>query len=59
LSISIPPGSIVGVIGPNGAGKSTLIKMIAGVEQPIREQSAWEKQSGWLMPTNPDRWMAS
>ncbi|HOE34607.1 MAG: energy-dependent translational throttle protein EttA [Chloroflexi bacterium] len=34
LSISIPPGSIVGVIGPNGAGKSTLIKMIAGVEQP-------------------------
>ena len=34
LSISIPPGSIVGVIGPNGAGKSTLIKMIAGLETP-------------------------
>lgn len=34
LSISIPPGSIVGVIGPNGAGKSTLIKMIAGNVQP-------------------------
>jgi len=34
LSISVPPGSIVGVIGPNGAGKSTLIKMIAGVVAP-------------------------
>ncbi len=34
LSLSVPPGSIVGVIGPNGAGKSTLIKMIAGVEAP-------------------------
>ncbi len=34
LSLSVPPGSIVGVIGPNGAGKSTLIKMIAGIEAP-------------------------
>jgi ATP-binding cassette ChvD family protein len=34
LTISIPPGSIVGVIGPNGAGKTTLLKMIAGQERP-------------------------
>jgi len=34
LTLSIPPGSIVGVIGPNGAGKSTLLNMIAGQEQP-------------------------
>ncbi|MFT3687999.1 energy-dependent translational throttle protein EttA [Paenirhodobacter sp.] len=34
LSLSIPPGAIVGVIGPNGAGKSTLFKMITGQEQP-------------------------
>ena len=34
LTLSIPPGSIVGVIGPNGAGKSTLLKMITGIEQP-------------------------
>lgn len=34
LSLSIPPGSIVGVIGPNGAGKTTLIKMIAGLVSP-------------------------
>jgi ATP-binding cassette ChvD family protein len=34
LSVSVPPGSIVGVIGGNGAGKSSLFKLIAGVEQP-------------------------
>ncbi len=34
LSMTIPPGAIVGVIGPNGAGKSTLFKMIEGVETP-------------------------
>ena len=34
LTISIPPGAIVGVIGPNGAGKSTLFRMITGQETP-------------------------
>jgi len=34
LSLSVPPGSIVGVIGPNGAGKTTLLKLITGQEQP-------------------------
>ena len=34
LSLSLPPGGIVGVIGPNGAGKTTLFKMITGQEQP-------------------------
>jgi sulfate-transporting ATPase len=34
FSLSIPPGSIVGVIGPNGAGKSTLLRMIVGTEKP-------------------------
>ena len=34
LSVSIPPGSIVGIIGPNGAGKTTLLKMITGQETP-------------------------
>lgn len=34
FSVSIPPGSIVGVIGPNGAGKTTLLRLITGQEQP-------------------------
>ncbi|HOF86748.1 MAG TPA: energy-dependent translational throttle protein EttA [Armatimonadota bacterium] len=34
LSLTIPPGSIVGVIGPNGAGKSTLLKLITGAVEP-------------------------
>jgi ATP-binding cassette ChvD family protein len=34
LTVSIPPGSIVGVIGPNGAGKTTLLRMITGTEKP-------------------------
>jgi ATP-binding cassette ChvD family protein len=34
LSLSLPPGGIVGVIGPNGAGKTTLFRMITGQEQP-------------------------
>ena len=36
LSISIPPGAMVGIIGPNGAGKSTLLKMIIGSEKPTK-----------------------
>jgi energy-dependent translational throttle protein EttA len=34
LSLSVPPGAIVGIIGPNGAGKSTFFKMITGLEKP-------------------------
>ena len=34
LSLTVPPGGIVGIIGPNGAGKTTLLKMIVGLETP-------------------------
>ncbi|HEX2011813.1 MAG TPA: energy-dependent translational throttle protein EttA, partial [Roseateles sp.] len=34
LSLSIPPGAIVGIIGPNGAGKSTLFRMLIGKDKP-------------------------
>lgn len=33
LSLSLPPGGIIGVIGPNGAGKSTLFKLLTGQEE--------------------------
>src|SRR5204863_706336 len=34
LTLSLPPGGIVGVVGPNGAGKTTFFRMIVGEEQP-------------------------
>ncbi len=34
LSISVPPGAIVGVIGGNGAGKTTLFELITGAQKP-------------------------
>jgi len=34
VSLSIPPGQLVGVIGPNGSGKSTLMKAILGFIRP-------------------------
>ena len=40
LSITVPPGAIVGIIGPNGAGKSTLFKMITGQEKPDKGEVA-------------------
>lgn len=34
LTLSIPPGCILGIIGPNGAGKTTLLKLITAQELP-------------------------
>ncbi|MDF1661486.1 MAG: energy-dependent translational throttle protein EttA [Planctomycetota bacterium] len=34
LTISIPPGGIVGITGANGLGKTTLMKIIQGFETP-------------------------
>jgi ABC-type branched-subunit amino acid transport system ATPase component len=34
VSLSVAPGSVVGLIGPNGAGKTTLINAITGVVRP-------------------------
>lgn len=31
VSLSVPPGRIVGLLGPNGAGKTTSFRMIAGL----------------------------
>ena len=34
VSLSIEPGSIVGILGPNGSGKTTLIKLLSGALRP-------------------------
>ena len=34
VSLSVPPGEVVGVIGPNGAGKTTLFNVVCGFVRP-------------------------
>jgi energy-dependent translational throttle protein EttA len=34
FTMSVPPGSVIGVIGPNGVGKTTLFRLLTGAEQP-------------------------
>ena len=34
MSISVPPGTIVGLVGPNGAGKTTLFHVVSGLLRP-------------------------
>ena len=44
ISVSVEPGSIVGLIGPNGSGKTTLFNSIVGTH-PI--------DKGCLLYTSP------
>jgi branched-chain amino acid transport system ATP-binding protein len=34
VSVSVPPGTIVGLVGPNGAGKTTLFGVLSGLLNP-------------------------
>jgi ATPase subunit of ABC transporter with duplicated ATPase domains len=34
VSLSINPGTRIGVVGPNGIGKSTLLRLLGGLEEP-------------------------
>jgi iron complex transport system ATP-binding protein len=36
ISLTIPPGGLVGVLGPNGSGKTTLLRAISGALRPGR-----------------------
>ncbi|RTE51375.1 ABC transporter [Actinotignum sanguinis] len=39
LTLSFPPGQIVGLAGHNGCGKSTLIRLLVGLEPPTHGQA--------------------
>ena len=53
VSLSVAPGTIVGVIGPNGAGKSTLLKTIFGYLSPFSGRVALDGRS--LVGLRPDQ----
>ncbi len=36
VSIELAAGQVLGLVGENGAGKSTLIRILGGIEQPVR-----------------------
>jgi ATPase subunit of ABC transporter with duplicated ATPase domains len=51
VSVSITPGTRLGIVGPNGIGKSTLLRILAGLETPdggsVRRSPA-TTTVGWL-----------
>jgi len=36
LDLRLPAGAALAVLGPNGQGKSSLLRLLAGLEQPLR-----------------------
>jgi phosphonate transport system ATP-binding protein len=44
VSLSVEPGSFIGVIGRSGAGKSTLLRMINRLQDPSEGSIRWKNQ---------------
>jgi ABC-2 type transport system ATP-binding protein len=42
VTLSIPPGRIVGLLGPNGAGKTTSMRVMLGVIDPDAGEVTWD-----------------
>ena len=57
VSLTVAPGSRIGVVGPNGAGKSTLLAALAGQLEPDSGSVSLAPRSATvgLLPQEPDR----
>lgn len=44
VSLTVPPGSVIGIAGPNGSGKTTLLRLVATL---IRARSGSVEILGW------------
>lgn len=42
VSLSLPPGGVLGVVGPSGVGKSTLLRLILGLLEPTEGRIRFE-----------------
>jgi putative ABC transport system ATP-binding protein len=42
VSLSVDPGSFLGVIGPSGSGKSSLMYLLSGMKRPSRGRLVFE-----------------
>src|ERR1700730_7817574 len=62
VSLSVAPGSFVGLIGPSGSGKSSLMYLLSGLKRPTRGMVAFDGQdyremsSPGLMSLGPQRY---
>ncbi|HOT97036.1 MAG TPA: ABC transporter ATP-binding protein [bacterium] len=68
LTLTIPPGQIVGFLGPNGAGKTTTLKMLTGILNPdsgeirvndldLRRETIRVKEQIGFIPDSPDMFL--
>jgi ATPase subunit of ABC transporter with duplicated ATPase domains len=57
VSLTVAPGSRIGVVGPNGVGKSTLLAVLAGTLAPDsgRVRLSPDAAHVGLLPQEPDR----
>lgn len=68
LTLTVPPGQIVGFLGPNGAGKTTTLKMLTGILNPdsgeirvngldLRRETIRVKEQIGFIPDSPDMFL--